>query len=171
MGIMEKILGVICETKVTDPDLRDKIDSLAEMRVQADALKKELKALEQGMEDLVEEVLPVVEALEDAMAQTDKYVVAVIKKGFDRQSPKYKEAFVIALKKVNAQTRKVLQDILDENTSISKVSAQYKAYLKEGVASKIKSFLHQLQKKVIMWWRDIKALNSSLKELERLSKN
>ena len=77
-------------------------------------------------------------------------------------SPKYKEAFTQALTKVNLATLKVLQQILLENTKVTKVSAQLRrskvnagAVLTEGVFDSVKG-------KVLDWYNKILAKYKSL---------
>lgn len=79
-------------------------------------------------------------------------------------SPKYKEAFTQALTKVNLATLKVLQQILLENTKVTKISAQIRrskghadAVLAEGIFDTVKG-------KVLDWYNRILAKYKSLFE-------
>lgn len=93
--------------------------------------------------------------------EVDNIIVEFIEET-EGSSPKYKEAFTQALTKVNLATLKVLQQILLENTKVTKVSAQLRrskvnagAVLTEGVFDSVKG-------KVLDWYNKILAKYKSL---------
>ena len=53
--------------------------------------------------------------------QTEKYLVTIKRRGYSRESYKYKESFEKSLTKVNEQTRRLLKELLESTKTTSRV--------------------------------------------------
>lgn len=165
---------MINEAKVSKPDLdkaaREHFAILEEM----DTLKKKLEEI--GFEDQLEGVFNELKELEEItsktkqLIETDEYKFIVTQKdSFERDNVKYKEAFNIALKKVNASTRAVLEKIKEDFTSKSIVKSSFKVddiEKNEGKVSEysLVSLKEKLNKIAASFVKFIKGKLKSLKE-------
>jgi predicted PurR-regulated permease PerM len=88
--------------------------------------------------------------------------------GYDRENLRYKETFEQSLEKVNKQTRKVLEELLQSTKTISRVVSSV------GVQPVSEGFFSDLIKKVkslvMSMVSKLKRNNKELDELQRLSK-
>ena len=75
-------------------------------------------------------------------------------------SPKYKEAFTQALTKVNTATARILQQILEENTKATKISAQIRRSKGSGVITE--GIFDTVKGKVLEWYNKLLAKYKSL---------
>ena len=53
--------------------------------------------------------------------QTEKYLVTIKRRGYSRESYKYKESFEKSLTKVNEQTKRLLKELLESTKTTSRV--------------------------------------------------
>ncbi len=181
----QKVGSVLNEVEITDPKLSKKIDEWAKIKSQMTELEKQLGALRTAIKPHEKELLPIVEeivkpfkSVKERVVRTDKYIVAITKMGVkDVERPKYKEAFNLALEKVNAQTKRVLQAAFEETKRVSDTTSSYMAeptkesvILQENVINKIKTLFGNLKRKVAKWVAEIKKLDPVIKDLENLSK-
>jgi len=142
-----------------------------------DELRNELTELQKTLRDYAKELLPIVEELHKKTAMTDDHIVKIVAKGYDRDNYQYKEAFETALEKVNTQTRRVLNQILEDHKTITTVLPRYtaaktkeSAVIDENIIDRVKAIIDGITKKASRWLADIRKLDIPIKELERLSK-
>ena len=89
-----------------------------------DEIKHQLIQIKKRYGELEDELRPVLEELEDHQKKsllTEKYLVTIKRKGYTRESYKYKQSFEESLTKVNSQTRKLLEDLLKSTKSTTRV--------------------------------------------------
>jgi hypothetical protein len=113
--------------------IKDKVMQLKEIQAQLDsalaAYKESIAELEANKGNLVPEVM---EAFKGQTQGAEKLKVAIdgimveITQESERLSTSYKDAFETALTKVNENTRKVLEQILEDSKVASKVKGQMK---------------------------------------------
>lgn len=118
---------VLREMVVTDKAVEAKINEFAELSDEIDRIEMNLKSLQSKFKSLEKELRPVIEALDDlneSALVTKKYIMTIKKKGYEKDNPKYKEAFNLALTKVNTNIRTILQECLAVNTTSSQVASQ-----------------------------------------------
>lgn len=129
----------LSEVDVTDPEIQKAIDDVAALQEQLDnaeakvsALKKELgisqleKSIQKIMDEKLAGLLAELKATDERIARTERIVVTVQTHGYEKEVPKYKESFLKAVEKVNAATKKVLNDIFNATKETSVVAAKLK---------------------------------------------
>ena len=105
-------------------DLESKIDEFGILSDKIDKVKMELSELSNRYKEIEGELRPILEQLtiqNKKSIQTKRYLVTLKRMGYNRDNFKYKESFVESLTKVNKQTKKVLEDILQSTKTVSRV--------------------------------------------------
>ena len=105
-------------------DLETKIDEFGILSDKIDKVKKELSELSNRYKEIEGELRPTLEQLHiqyKKSIQTKRYLVTLKRMGYNRDNFKYKESFEKSLTKVNQQTKKVLEDILQSTKTVSRV--------------------------------------------------
>lgn len=127
----------INELDVTDPETTKILDELGTLQEQLDnaeaeieALKKKLNVagLQKQIKTIINEKLNTLmvemEKSGDRLARTENIIMKIERSAYKREDPQYKEGFLESLKKVNAATKKVLQDVLKAYTTTTNVAAK-----------------------------------------------
>jgi hypothetical protein len=96
------------------------------------ALEKEMKEL--GLDEELEPLLDSMKEYNEKILQTDEYIVKVTRFGYQSTSPRYKEAFELALTKVNDATANVLNKALETTKKTTKVKHSFNIEKFTGVA-------------------------------------
>jgi len=107
-------------SKSVDKEIQKEIDELGTLTKQIEKLKKQLQPLQKKYGELVNDIYPIVENLEDETLLTDKFVLQILKKGYTRETFQYKEGFLTSLDKVNENTKKILQTILEQTKKMTR---------------------------------------------------
>jgi len=105
-------------------DIESKIDEFGILSDKIDKVKMELSELSNRYKEIEGELRPTLEQLtiqNQKSIQTKRYLVTLKRMGYNRDNFKYKESFVESLTKVNKQTKKVLEDILQSTKTVSRV--------------------------------------------------
>jgi septal ring factor EnvC (AmiA/AmiB activator) len=105
-------------------EIESKIDEFGILSDKIDKVKMELSELSNRYKEIEGELRPTLEQLtiqNKKSIQTKKYLVTLKRMGYNRDNFKYKESFEESLTKVNQQTRKVLEDILQSTKTVSRV--------------------------------------------------
>ena len=105
-------------------DIESKIDEFGILSDKIDKVKMELSELSNRYKEIEGELRPTLEQLtiqNKKSIQTKKYLVTLKRMGYNRDNFKYKESFEKSLTKVNQQTKKVLEDILQSTKTVSRV--------------------------------------------------
>ena len=111
---------------VTDKKIAEQVDELAALNNEIRLLKDKMKgyaAKAKGLETALRPVLEGLAATEQRVLLTEKNVVEIMKRGFSKRNPKYKDAFNLALTKVNEATKKILSESLESSTTVSYVAS------------------------------------------------
>jgi hypothetical protein len=88
--------------------------------------------------------------------------------GYDRENLRYKETFEQSLEKVNKQTRKVLEELLQSTKTISRVVSS--VGVQPVSENFFKDLIRKVQSLVMSMVSKLKRNNKELDELQRLSK-
>jgi seryl-tRNA synthetase len=140
-------------------EMNAKIDEYAELSNEIDVLNSRLKKLKSKYSSLEGELRPVLEELtelEQSSLNTEKYLLTIKRKGYSRTTYSYKDAFVAAISKVNAQTRRVLNELYEATAKTHKVASSIGVQsLKENKLKSLISFVSRL----------FKGLRGSIKKL------
>ena len=102
----------------------EKIDEFGELSNEMDKVKKSLDEMKKKYEGLEDELRPLLEELSkynQKSIQTEKYLLSIKRFGYEKENLKYKEVFEQSLTKVNKNTKKLLEDLLQTTKTISKV--------------------------------------------------
>ena len=150
-----------------------KIDEFGKISDEIDKVKSILDRLTKKYRVIENELRPVLEQLHQQNQKsllTKKYLVTLKRMGYSRDNFKYKESFEKSLTKVNQQTRRVLEDILQSTKTITTVVSSIgvqrideislKSML-QRVFSLFKRFVSPLKRNT----KNIDGLNSILKKM------
>jgi septation ring formation regulator EzrA len=150
-----------------------KIDEFGKISDEIDKVKSILDRLTKKYRVIENELRPVLEQLHQQNQKsllTKKYLVTLKRMGYSRDNYKYKESFEKSLTKVNQQTRRVLEDILQSTKTITTVVSSIgvqrideislKSML-QRVFSSFKRFVSPLKRNT----KNIDGLNSILKKM------
>ena len=150
-----------------------KIDEFGKISDEIDKVKSILDRLTKKYRVIENELRPVLEQLHQQNQKsllTKKYLVTLKRMGYSRDNFKYKASFEKSLTKVNQQTRRVLEDILQSTKTITTVVSSIgvqrideislKSMLQK-VFSSFKRFVSPLKRNT----KNIDGLNSILKKM------
>lgn len=162
--IREVIKEVITELNVTDPDLRDRINSLAEMHQRIIELKEELTVIQNSAGEIEDEIRPLLEEMQvsgQRLLKTEEYIAYIAKMGESgRVRYKYEQAYKLALTKVNKATQAILKEALEANQTVSRVLSKIAVSRPENLPKTKKkefgieeSFISDIWKKFKGWVR------------------
>ena len=165
--VREIILEMITEV---DDSINKKIDEFGELSNEMDRVKKQLEDLKRKYSAIEDELRPVMEELKknkQKFLETEKYLIAIKKSGYDKTTFAYKDAFDTALTKVNGQTKKLLQELLETTKKVTPIATSIGVQTKEGFVSdllkKMKGFFSKLIPSFMK-------TNKSLDELQSIAK-
>ena len=169
--IKEMVREVVLSELEMDKTVHRKIDEFGQLSDEMDRLKNQLEGLKKRYTQVEDELRPILEELQrfgQKSIQTEIYLISIKRMGYDRENLRYKETFEQSLEKVNKQTRKVLEDLLQSTKTITKVVTSI------GVQPISENFLKDLIRKVqslvMSMVSKLKRNNKELDELQRLSK-
>lgn len=168
--IIREEIQSLNEMKV-DPSVEKEINEFGELANEIDRITSQLQTLKSRYSQIEEGLRPILEeldSLQQKSLQTNKYLVTIKRKGYERENMSYKTAFEEALTKVNAQTRNVLNEILNKTKSISKIASSVGVQrIGENVLSKVISKIKSLFTGVLSKFKNV---NKSMDVLQNLSK-
>ena len=152
-----------------DKEIESSVDELGDLSKQIDKLKNKLEPLTKRYGEIVGTIIPIVDELDTEInIKTKRYVFRIIKKGFDRKTVSYRKGFLQSLRRVNKQTRLVLERILKETEKLSYIKPQFSISTVEGIGDTIKKWVNRfkgLVKKLIPSLKQIRDENNKLRKL------
>jgi chromosome segregation ATPase len=122
--LKELIKELILKEYRMEPSVLKLIDEYGELNDEIDELKNRLEGLKSRYSEIENHIRPLLEELRKyghKSVQTEKYLISIKRMGYEKVNLKYKETFEEGLKKVNKQTRKLLEELLQSTSSISNV--------------------------------------------------
>lgn len=154
-------------------DVEDKINEFAKLSDEIDRVTAELKKLNKRYKSIEDDLRPLLDnmkELKDKTIITKKYILTVKVSGYDKSSPKYKEAFYLALSKVNKATKNILTECLEANTTVARVTTTLSVQkVDEGIIDNvIKLFQSAINKFKTIFNKNIKDVDLGNKILQRL---
>lgn len=155
----------INEAPVESPAMKKAFNEFAENKVQLKELEKLVNQLKTRNSEIALIIEPVLKKLADEIGETDKYIVKLKRPSTTRTNTSWSDAFVLALSKVNAPTKAVLNQAVAESQNVTKVSATIDVFLKEGIMDSIKLFIAKVKKKwagISKKIQQISSLNAAL---------
>jgi len=96
--------------------------------------------------------------------QTEKYLVSIKRMGYEKTNYRYKEVFEESLEKVNKNTKRLLENLLESTKTLSKVVSSIGVQpINENLLGKIKRVFQRIIPQ-------IKSTQSDMDTLQRVSK-
>jgi hypothetical protein len=164
-----KLMELINEKVTIDNSLQSEIDELGELTKQIDKIKEQLKPLQKRYGEVVENVIPVIKKLDKETISTNNFVMRILRKGYERETFQYKEGFLNGLNKVNKNTKKILQQILDETKKLTQINPSFSVRpIGEGVGDKLKLWYKKFKVMVKKLSKNFKGISDGNKILKRL---
>jgi chromosome segregation ATPase len=123
--IRQIIIETIEEIKIEDPNLESKIKEFANLSDQIDSISNELKKLKSQYSSLENILTPLLEELDDTQdkaLEIEGILVTIKKRGFERTSYAYKEAFEWLVERVNPTMKKIVEEALEKTKKTSKIA-------------------------------------------------
>jgi len=121
------LLESISEAEIKDDKLKEQIKEFADLSDEIDKITSQLKKLK-NQYDVIEDVLrPVLEELEETKEKAleiDDILVTIKRKGFDRTSYAYKDAFDWLKERVNPAMKKIVEEALEKTKKTSRITSK-----------------------------------------------
>ena len=165
-----KLKELISEKVVVDTKIQSEIDELGQLTDKIEKLKKQLVPLQKKYGNVVDKLLPTISKLNKETLTTKKYVLKLLRKGYERENYKYKESFKSALSKVNDNTKQILMNILQQTKSLTKINPSFNISptLGEGIKDKLQVWVIKLMMMVNKLGSKFKGIKDANKLLKRL---
>ena len=164
-----KLKELISEKIVVDSKIQSEIDELGILSQQIEKIKKQLQPLQKRYGEVVEEIIPVIDKLDKETLTTNNFVMKIIRRGYERENYSYKEGFLNGLNKVNENTKRILQQILEETKKLTKINPSFSVKpIGEGVGDKLKVWYNKFKMMVRKLTKNFKGISDGNKMLKRL---
>ena len=164
-----KLKSLISEKVVIDTTLQNEIDELGKLSQQIEKIKKQLKPLQKRYGKVVEDIIPFIDKLDKETLTTNNFVMKIIRRGYERENYSYKEGFLNGLNKVNENTKKILQQILEETKKLTKINPSFSVKpIGEGVGDKLKLWYNKFKMVIKRLLKNFKGISDGNKILRRL---
>jgi chromosome segregation ATPase len=122
--LKELIREILLTEFQRDREIETKINEFGELNDEIDRVKNQLEGLRKRYSQLEGELRPILEHLyqyNQKSVQTEKYLVSIKRMGYDKTNYRYKEVFEESLKKVNKNTKRLLENLLESTKTLSQV--------------------------------------------------
>jgi predicted nucleic acid-binding Zn-ribbon protein len=150
-----------------ETDIQIKIDEFGKLSDKIDRVKSELETLSERYREIEDEIRPVLDELNKMgtkSLRTKSYLVTIKRMGYSRENYKYKESFEKGLEKVNKNTRRVLEEILQTTKTLTTIGTSI------GVQKIDEGWLKDLWKRVVGSFKRLRTtLKGNNKELDELN--
>jgi chromosome segregation ATPase len=169
--LKELIREILLTEFIRDKEIESKINEFGELNDEIDRLKNHLEGLKKRYSQLEGELRPVLENLyqhNQKSVQTQKYLVSIKKMGYEKTNYRYKEVFEESLEKVNGNTKKLLENLLETTKTLSKVVSSIGVQpLNETLFTKLMSGIKKMFLGLVS---RIKNVSKDMDELQKVSK-
>lgn len=164
----------INEVEITDPEFTENVETFYNLQEKILQLKQELKEKESEFgqyKKIIDPIVTSMQRLEDKLGQTESHILRVKRFDYDRTSSSYKDAFDLAITKVNSSTRRILEEALKTTQKVTTVKASYTIDKLEEMSmlGKIRTALVQLLNRFLQIFKkeenNIDIANSELKQI------
>ena len=164
-----KLKELISEKIVVDSKIQSEIDELGTLTQQIEKIKKQLKPLQKRYGEVVEEIIPVIDKLDKETLTTNNFVMKIIRRGYERENYSYKEGFLNGLNKVNENTKRILQQILEETKKLTKINPSFSVKpIGEGREGQLYSWYKWFKVVIKRLTKNFKGISDGNKMLKRL---
>ena len=164
-----KLKSLISEKVVVDTKIQSEIDELGQLTDKIEKLKKQLQPLQKRYGKVVEDIIPFIDKLDKETLTTNNFVMKIIRRGYERENYSYKEGFLNGLNKVNENTKKILQQILEETKKLTKINPSFSVKpIGEGIGDTLKKWYNKFKMVVRKLSKNFKEISDGNKILKRL---
>ena len=164
-----KLKELISEKIVVDSKIQSEIDELGTLTQQIEKIKKQLKPLQKRYGEVVEEIIPIIDKLDKETLQTNNFIMKIIRRGYERENFSYKEGFLNGLNKVNENTKRILQQILEETKKLTKINPSFSVKpIGEGREGQLYSWYKWFKVVIKRLTKNFKGISDGNKMLKRL---
>jgi len=160
--IRENLQTEIKASELDNEGLEEQIIEFDSLSSQVRKIEVELKALKKKKGELAKVLTPVLEELnktEVTMIEVDDIILQIKRKGYDRTSAAYKDAFVWLKERVNAKMIKIVDEALEKTKKTASVASSI-----ETKSLKEVNIFQRLTKYWNSFVSKLKSLNSSLSD-------
>jgi len=163
------------EAKIENESIENSISEFHQLQNEIAELEMQLKEKKNQFKQFDSEITPILDGMKetkDKLAYTEEYVVKISRFGHDRTSASYKDAFELSLTKVNAATKRILEEALESTQKITKIGHSYKieklneANIFQVVLDKLKSIAKSF---LNIFKKESKNIDNANDELKKLS--
>ena len=164
-----KLKELISEKVVVDSKIQSEIDELGILSQQIEKIKKQLQPLQKRYGEVVEEIIPIIDRLDKETLTTNNFVMKIIRRGYERENYSYKEGFLNGLNKVNENTKRILQQILEETKKLTKINPSFSVKpIGEGREGQLYSWYKWFKVVIKRLLKNFKGISDGNKILRRL---
>ena len=164
-----KLKSLISEKVVVDTKIQSEIDELGQLTDKIEKLKKQLQPLQKRYGKVVEDIIPFIDKLDKETLTTNNFVMKIIRRGYERENYSYKEGFLNGLNKVNENTKRILQQILDETKKLTKINPSFTINpIGEGREGQLYSWYKWFKVVIKRLTKNFKGITDGNKILKRL---
>ena len=166
---------------VKNKKVKKQVDDLAALNNEIRLLKEKLKEQSSKAKGIEAALRPVLEGLKETEQRiliTDKNVVEIHRRGYERRSPKYKAAFDLALTKVNKAVKKILNDSLEASITVTSIASSLSSRPRTDesiqleilgkLTAKLKSLASKFLNKIKGYFKGIDSANDVLGKLAKM---
>jgi len=118
----------IAEAIIDDPKVKSEISYFYELQRKIKELEVELESAKVQFKEFEVELKPMMDGMKevgDKLAQTEEFIIQISRFGGERKDASYKNAFELALSKVNGATKKILQESFEASKKVTQVKHSF----------------------------------------------
>ncbi len=169
--LKELIREILLTEFQRDKEIETKINEFGELSDEIDRVKNQLEGLRKRYSQLEGELRPILEHLyqyNQKSVQTEKYLVSIKRMGYEKTNYRYKEVFEESLEKVNKNTKRLLENLLESTKTLSKVVSSIGVQpINENLWKNLLGKIKKVFQRIIP---QIKSNQSDMDTLQRVSK-
>ena len=164
-----KLKELISERVVTNAKIQSEIDELGQLTDKIEKLKKQLQPLQKRYGKVVEDIIPFIDKVDKETLTTNNFVMKIIRRGYERENYSYKEGFLNGLNKVNENTKRILQQILEETKKLTKINPSFSVKpIGEGREGQLYSWYKWFKVVIKRLLKNFKGISDGNRMLKRL---
>lgn len=163
------------ETFIEDPAIKDQIGTFYDLQEEIKKLEAQLEEKKLQFKQFEGDVKPMIDGMKevgDKLAETEEYLIKISRFGGERKDASYKTAFENALSKVNAATKRVLEEALEASRKITQVKHSFsidKVVAEASLFDKIKGAIKNAISKLLgIFKKEAKTIDDANKDLKKL---
>jgi hypothetical protein len=175
MVLVKMFEEFLFEAFIEDPGVKASIGEFYDLQNEIKRLEAELEEKKLAFKQFEGDIKPMLDGMKevgDKLAQTEEYVIKVSRFGGERKDASYKTAFENALTKVNAATKRVLEEALEASKKVTQVKHSFsidKVVAEASLFDKIKSAIKGAISKLLgVFKKEGKTIDDANKDLKKL---